>query len=85
MRPGSVSGPPRPSSVYDAGSPMRAGLRTAVNLAASAEQGEYLPQQQLRPRHTQTSPPPPPGRPAPASSSTRPRITTPDLWTGRHT
>merc|ERR1719507_2556514 len=45
-RPGSVSGQPRPSSVYDAGSPMRAGYRTAVNLASvtGGEAGEFLPQ-----------------------------------------
>ena len=68
MRPGSVSGPPRPSSVYDAGSPMRAGLRTAVNLAASAEQGEYLPQQQPRPYTSHAHPAVSPSRHAPASA-----------------
>ena len=46
MRPGSVSGQPRPSSVYDAGSPMRAGYRTAVNLGtvSAGESAEFLPQ-----------------------------------------
>ena len=45
MRPGSVSGQPRPSSVYDAGSPMRAGYRTAVNLGtvSAGESAEFLP------------------------------------------
>ena len=41
-----MSGQPRPIAVYDAGSPMRAGYRTAVNLASvtGGEAGEFLPQ-----------------------------------------
>ena len=69
MRPGSVQ--PRPSSVYDTGSPMRAGYRTAVNLGSlsgASEAGEYLPQ---RPYSSQPGYPSSPSRQYPPSSPSR--------------